>query len=127
MLGIILIAILTVLGLYLLGDVLVRRLLCRGFAEATIVQAAQQEKLNSKGRAKAVKFPCYQFTAQGRTVLVKDYNAGKAKPGALGDRVPLYYWPKKPEALWYVSGKLWPDVLYAAVALAGALVLALLY
>lgn len=127
MLGIILIAILAILGFYLLGDVLVRRFLCRGFTEAIIVQAANQEKLNDKGRTKAVKFPCYQFTVQGRTVLVKDYNAGKTKPGALGDRVPLYYWPKKPETLWYVSGRLWPDAVYGIAALAGALALTLLY
>ena len=126
MLGMILMLILAVLGVYLLGDALRRKMLCTRFVEANVIQQAMQEKLDGKGRQRAVKFPVYQFTLDGETHLIKDYDAGRRSP-ALGERVPLYCSPKKPEALWYVSGRLWSDALWGAVSLVGAVVVALLY
>ena len=126
MLGMILMLILAVLGVYLLGDALRRKMLCTRFVEATVVQQAMQEKLDGKGRQRTVKFPVYQFTLDGETHLIKDYDAGRRSP-TLGERVPLYCSPKKPETLWYVSGRLWSDALWGAISLAGAVVVALLY
>ncbi len=124
MFGIALFVVLLVIGFYLLGDALLRRLRCTCPAEATVELAASQTEL--QGKRRKAKFPDYHFTVNGAEYHVRDYNAGKAAP-AEGSRVLLLCDPARPEKRWYVAGRLWQDIAYGAAALGCAALLLLLY
>lgn len=126
MLGKILIVVLAVLGLYLLGGAIHRKIRCTAFVMGTVVVGVGQRALQDNADRKN-KFPQYGFSVCGKSVVVLDYNVKKSANPQAGDMVRIFCDPEKPDKLWYTEGSLLQDVLYGVGALVGAACVGALY
>ena len=126
MIGKILIVVLAVLGLYLLGGAIRRKLCCTAFVTGTVLVGVGQRTLQDNADRKN-KFPQYGFSVNGKSVVVLDYNVKKNANPQPGDMVRIFCDPEKPNKLWYTEGSLLQDVLYGMGALVGAACVAALY
>lgn len=117
MLGILFALLFSILGLYLTGSALWRKLRCRTFLTATVAMGCNQDTLSSKGTSRKNRFPQYHFSLNGSSYLVTDYNASRGTPLRTGDIVHIFCNAAKPDRCWYAVGGLWKDTLWGLLSL----------
>ncbi len=117
MLGILLGSLSLIVGLYLIGSCLLRKLRCRTFVNATVALGYHQNTLNDKGSHHKNRFPQYRFSLNGKDYLVIDYNVPRGSTIRTGDIVHIFCDPSHPDRYWYPTGGLWRDVLWGVLSL----------
>lgn len=127
MLGILLGSLFLVLGLYLTGSSLWRKLRCQTFLTATVVMGCNQKTLSENGTSKKNRFPRYGFSLNDTSYLVTDYNVPRGAPLRTGDIVHIFCDPANPDRCWYPIGGLWKDTLWGIFSLALAAGIAFLF
>ena len=111
----------TLLGVYMLYQEILKRVKCKEITKGTVVDFYEKTK-KENGREKIVRYPIFEYAANGIAVRNKYTTKSKMHPYELSDEVDIFYNVNNADEF-YIKGNGDSFVLGTIVLIMGVLVL----
>lgn len=114
-------ALVTLLGVYIIYQELSKRVKCKETTKGTVVEFYEKTK-KENGREKIVRYPIFEYTANGIQVKSRYNTRSKMHPYQLSDEVDIFYNANKADEF-YIKGNGDSFVLGTIVLIMGVILL----